>query len=232
MRFVSVPNAATPLWPLPLLIAVLFLVGVHAAWALSMRDGLIPACFPYVDGCVSISRAARHGWGNHLFKLVVIPCAVLHLLVWWLAGRWLQPEADRARAALWMLALGAVSALALAVYATFLGSEGEAYRFLRRYGVTVYFGFGFMAQLLLMRQAAGLGRISPALHRAMASTAAVMLALGVINVAAGMLGVEATMQDRIENASEWLLGLMLVAWYGLLAMAWRRDGFAMALSRG
>ena len=40
-----------------------------------------------------------------------------------------------------MLALGAMSAMALAVYATFLGTEGEAYRFLRRYGVVVYFGF-------------------------------------------------------------------------------------------
>ncbi|WP_411831895.1 hypothetical protein [Pseudoxanthomonas mexicana] len=230
MRFVPVRTDTTPLWPLPLLIAALFLVGVHAAWLLSMRDGLIPACLPYVDGCVSISRAARHGWGNHLFKLVALPCAVLHLLAWWLARRWLAPEAGRAVRL--MLALGALSALALAVYATFLGSEGEVYRFLRRYGVVVYFGCGFVAQLLLMRQAVATARMGTRLHQAMALAAAVMLALGLVNVAAGLVGIDAGLQDRIENASEWLLGLMLVAWYVLLALAWRRDGFAMALSRG
>ena len=52
-----------------------------------------------------------------------------------------------------MLSLGVVSAFALAVYATFLGTEGDIYRFLRRYGVIVYFGFGYLAQLALMRRA-------------------------------------------------------------------------------
>ena len=75
-------DARLPLWPLPLLIAVLFLVAAHAAYLLSIQAGHVPACMPYMEGCVSISRAARHGLGNHLFRMLVIPCAVLHALVW------------------------------------------------------------------------------------------------------------------------------------------------------
>ena len=66
-------NSRIPLWPLPLLLTLLFVVAAHAAYLLSIEGGHVPACIPYLDGCVSISRAARHGWGNHLFRLLVIP---------------------------------------------------------------------------------------------------------------------------------------------------------------
>ena len=142
-------TARIPLWPLPLLIALLFLVAAHAAYLLSIHAGHVPACVPYLEGCVSISRAARHGVGNHLFRLLVIPCAVLHALVWVLAHRWLRGGRR-------MVVLGVGSAIALAVYATFLGTDGETYRFLRRYGVVVYFGFGYLAQLRIrLSRAAG-----------------------------------------------------------------------------
>ena len=39
-----------PLWPLPLLAALLPLFVTHLAWWLSIRDGYIPLCNPYWDG--------------------------------------------------------------------------------------------------------------------------------------------------------------------------------------
>src|SRR5688572_32915846 len=71
-----------PLWPLPLLAAVLPLLVTHLAWWLSVRDGLAPACNPYLDGCVSISRAARHGLGNDLSRMAMLPCAALQAPSW------------------------------------------------------------------------------------------------------------------------------------------------------
>lgn len=215
-------QARLPLWPLPLAITVTFLLAVHAAYALSVRDGWVPACIPYLEGCVSISRAARHGAGNLLFKWLVIPCAGLHAVVWWLSARWLRGAVDASSARAAMLGLGGVSAIALAVYAVFLGSQGEIYGFLRRYGVTVYFGFGFLAQLLLLRVARKQMAIAQGLRWTMAVICVWMLLLGVANVVAGVALDEAALRDRVENALEWQLGLLLVDWFALLALAWWR----------
>jgi len=245
-------DARLPLWPLPLLIALLFLVAAHAAYLLSIQAGHVPACVPYLEGCVSISRAARHGLGNHLFRLLVIPCAVLHALVWLLAHRWL-------RGGRWMVVLGVVSAIALAVYATFLGTEGEAYRFLRRYGVVVYFGFGYLAQLALMRRATRTGELPAGVIATQAWIAAAMLGLGLAS-ATGlrtflpllMLALAAKFElfdvrlieqmdwlvsvadpaarDRWENVFEWWLGLLMVGWYAVLACGWKRHGLALELT--
>ena len=218
-------SARIPLWPLPLLLTLSFLVAAHAAYLLSIQDGHVPACVPYVDGCVSISRAARHGWGNHLFQLLAIPCAVLHALVWWLARHWLR--GGRA-----MLVLGVLSAIALAVYATFLGTEGEAYRFLRRYGVVVYFGFGYLAQLALMRRASLTKALPAGVIATMSWISIAMLGLGVANVVAGLVVDAPSAKDRWENVFEWWLGLLMVGWYAVLASGWRRAGFTMTLHGG
>jgi len=169
-----------PIWPLPLAIALLFTAAAHLGLWLSVREGYIEPCLPVLDGCTSISRAGRHGLANAVFRLLVLPCALLVGLHWWLVARWLGPQA---RAVAW---LGVAAALALAVYATFLGTEGETYRFLRRYGVVCFFGFGYLAQLGFLRAAR-----PPAprrgLLRAMVAVSALMLLLGVANVAAGAM---------------------------------------------
>lgn len=222
----SGPDAPSlPVWPLPLLIALLFVVAAHAAYLLSIQAGHVPACVPYVDGCVSISRAARHGVGNHLFRLLVIPCAVLHALVWLLAHRWL-------RGGRWMTVLGVGSAIALAVYATFLGTEGEAYRFLRRYGVVVYFGFGYLAQLALMRRASRTDALPTRVITWMSWIAAAMLGLGIANVVAGLVVTDASAKDRWENVFEWWLGLLMVGWYAVLALGWWRQGLVATVRTG
>src|SRR5690606_17293494 len=183
----------------PLSVAVLFTVAAHLALWLSIRDGWIEACVPYVEGCTSISRAARHGLGNHVFRLMVLPCAALVGLHWWLAARWLGRGAA---VVAWM---GAAAAMALALYAAFLGTEGEAYRFLRRYGVVCFFGFGYLAQLVfLARLRAGGQGGAPVC--AMLAVALLILALGLANVATGALVDDGRLKDRIENVLAWQLG--------------------------
>ena len=213
-----------PLWPLPLAIAVLFTVAAHVALWLSIRDGHVAACVPVLEGCASISRAARHGLGNHVFRLMVLPCALLVGLHWWLASRWLgRGWHDVA----W---LGGVAAAALAVYATFLGTDGETYRFLRRYGVVCFFGFGYLAQLRFLRGTRGDARAAGRLLAAMVAVSALMLLLGLGNIAAGALVADEGLKDRIENALEWQLGWLLAAWYLLHAGLWRKADTRLAFA--
>jgi len=211
------PAQSFPLWPLPAAIAVLFTAAAHLGLWLSIRDGYVEACVPVLEGCTSISRAGRHGLANHVFRLLVLPCALLVGLHWWLVARWLGRGW---RDVAW---LGAIAALALAVYATFLGSDGEAYRFMRRYGVVFFFGLGYLAQLRFLRGAAA-GTQARGIVRAMIVVSALMLLLGVGNVVATAVVADAGLKDRIENALEWQLGWLLAAWYLLHAGWWRRVG--------
>ena len=64
-----------PLWPLALLAGALPALAALVAWGLSIRFALAPECNPFIDGCVSISRAARHGLPNHVFRAIALPAA-------------------------------------------------------------------------------------------------------------------------------------------------------------
>lgn len=217
-----------PLWPLPLLCALLPLVVSHVALWVSQRYGLIPACNPYLEGCVSISRAARHGPGNDLFRMVMLPTAALQVLCWLAAGQWLRRGHGRAVSARWLPWLGLVAGLFLALYATFLGSEGAVYQVLRRYGITLYFAATYLALLALLH---GLERQSPRgpAYRPLLVVALGFMALGLASIAASYLVAEATQRDRWENVLEWHLGLWLTALFAVLAWCWRREGLRVAL---
>ncbi|PJK01141.1 hypothetical protein CO641_04295 [Lysobacteraceae bacterium NML91-0213] len=214
-----------PLWLLPLTVALVFLLGTHAAWALSVHAGIVPGCIPYLEGCTSISRAAREGLGNHLFRLLMLPNALAIGLHWWLAARWLSASGAGART---VLGAGVAAAAALAVYVTFLGSDGEAYRHLRRYGVVVFFGASFLAQVAFLRAGDARLRTVAPLHDALRAVCALMLVLGVLHVVMLAIAGGSRFQDRFENALEWWLGLGLVAWFLVHARLWRRVGYRLA----
>ncbi|GAA5080926.1 hypothetical protein [Lysobacter panacisoli] len=217
---------SVPLWPLPLLAAAMPFVVGHLAWWLSLRDGLIPSCNLYWDGCVSISRAARYGVGNHLFRMVMLPCATVQALCWLAATLWLRRETGAAMRVLpW---LGLAAAVFLAMYATFLGTEGRAYEAMRRYGINLYFGLTYLALLSVLRV---LSR-PPVRDRAYVPLLVVALgfmALGLASVALRYALDDPALLDRWENLLEWHLGLWLTAMFAVLA--WRWWGERVGLSR-
>ena len=216
------------LWWLPLACAALPVLATHAALAISVREGLVPDCVPYWDGCTSISRAGRHGLAAIVFKLLMLPCAVLQALHWLAARRWLalslpDPAAGRA-----LLPLGLVAGSALAVYVAFLGSEGETYRWLRRYGTLAYFAATFLAQLVFLRRLAQWPRRPRAMHAAMVVVCAAMLALGLASTGIDAVAGDGALEYRLENLVEWHIGLWLTAWFLLQAGLWRRTRFGLA----
>lgn len=222
------------LWLLPLLAGALPVAGIGLAFPIAVGDGHFAACNPLIDGCVSISRAARHGLANHLFRAVLLPAAVLQGAVWCLCAAWLRSlGAPPSRYARWLAPLGLAAAVFLILYGTFLGTEGDWYRWMRRYGVVVYFGFTCLLMLLVggaVRDAArAVGR-----HRRLAQ---LMLALclslpliGVVNSVAPLAIADPVRLDHFENATEWWGALVFSLFFGLLAVAWRRTGYAAVLA--
>lgn len=206
------------LWPLPFAAAAMPFITTWIAFALSTQHGHIEPCNPFWDGCTSISRAARHGLGNHVFRAAMLPCATLQIVFWRLCGLWLKAEGRRGSAALsW---LGLMAGLAMILYATFLGTDGDVYRLLRGYGVKLYFAFTYLALLSTLRGLAKPER-DPA-YRPLLVVALGMLALGLASTAVSYLVTDDSLKDRLENALEWQLGLWLTAMFLAFAWRWRR----------
>src|SRR5262245_58426311 len=135
MREQAGTHPVAVLWPLPLVGGLLPAVAALAALWLSFRLDLIAPCMPLIDGCVSISRAARHDLPNHVFRAMVLPAAVLQALTWLLCSAWLKGREEKPGYSLRVLPwLGALAAVFLVLYGTFLGTDGQSYRWMRRYG--------------------------------------------------------------------------------------------------
>ncbi|TXK59155.1 hypothetical protein [Alkalisalibacterium limincola] len=215
------------LWPLALMVATLPAIATHVAWALSLHAGHIPWCVPYLEGCTSISRAARHGLGNDLFRMVMLPTAALQALFWVAVAAWLRSGGARVAATVpW---LGLLAAVFLALYATFLGSEGDIYRMLRRYGVTVYFAATYLALLASLRALQKTRGARDPGYRPLLVVALGMLALGVLSTAATAFVDSRELKDRIENVLEWHLGVWLTAMFLVVAWRWWREGVRVGL---
>ena len=225
-----------PLWPLAALAAALPCAAALVAWGIATAQGLIPACLPFVDGCTSISRAGRHGLANHVFRTLMMPAAVVQIMAWWVVAQWLRrmaPPAQPLRGLAWILPLGLVAGVALIVYTAFLGVDGPAYRFLRRYGTVAYFGFTCLNLLIAggaIERSCDAGRLHLAAwqRRAFVVLAVTLVALGLCNaVLAAWLGEPA--KDRVENLTEWWGALIFVLAFAALAAMWWREGLRWQL---
>jgi hypothetical protein len=209
------------------LAAILPFVAANVAYLISASADLVPWCFPYLDGCTSVSRAARSGIANPIFRGIMLPFAVVMVLYWWLAAEWLRgfaPQRPRLRRA--MLGFGVVAAVFLVLYATFLGVEGEFYQWMRRYGITVHFSSTVLAQFLLTSVLAGDARLPQWLRRSKLALCALMLALGLASIPLQHFAL-----DRVAalNAVEWSYSLLMLAFFPLTGEAWRLTRFRFRL---
>ncbi len=212
------------LWLLPLAIALLPFAATHIALLLSIEAGHVPACVPYLTGCTSISRAARHGMANDLFQVVMLPVALLHAANWIAARRWFAAVHPARGAAASLVPLGLVAALALAVYASALGTEGDLYRWMRRFGITFYFACSYLAQLVFVHRLGQVERPAGIEQRAMLGIGLLLLAMGIGSVAASATVRDEDLKDAVENVLEWNLALLMTFWFLLQARLWRRLG--------
>lgn len=222
--------------PLPLIAALAPFVAIHIAYWLGIDSGRLPACIPYVDGCTSISSTGRHPPGSFVFKGVQMPFSVLLVWIWSVTHGWLLAlGASRNEPALRALPVaGTVGALALVIYTTFLGTSGDVYEFMRRFGIYFYFLGTWAAQLAVSLSLRRLSRRDrnrrlERLSGRMLMVCAAPLVLGLLNI-----GFKATLDDAdpTENRIEWLAALAMQGWFLLLSVAWRRTAIRVRVSAG
>jgi len=219
---------------LPLIAGLAPFIAINLAMWIGMTWGPLPSCFPYVDGCMSISATGRHPPGSYLFRAVQMPQSILLVLVWYYAGAWLaqlDPPARRATSR-WILAWGVAGALALIIYVTFLGTREPLYEFMRRFGIYLYFLGTVVAQILVTLQL----RVVRASVPSLARTTALMSWLVVLPFVLGILNLilKNVLEDADmwENRIEWIVSTMMQAWFVALHFAWRTTGLTATVSVG
>ena len=130
---------------------------------------------------------------------------------------------NRPRRARTIFLLGAVGAVFLVFYVTALGTEGEWYRWMRRYGVTFYFAGTALAQLLLVavlwpqRRVLHGGRLLGPVNVLMVLVS-LQWVLGVLSVLKHVFFSDPELVDRFENIVEWWFALPMAL--AFLVIAW------------
>ncbi len=206
---------------------VLPILVVNGCYIVSVVGNHIPKCIPYLQGCTSISSAGRYGAAFFLFKSGMIPLALLLAYFWILVRRWLIALGDRQNRELQALVyIGLLGAAFLILYTVFLGTEGDIYSLLRRFGVTVYFSCSYLAQLLLLHRLvtlrdAGKIQLPRSITGGMLTIAIVLLFLGLISIPIGnFLFIDE--KKTAMNIIEWNFALLLSGYYLLAWRAWLR----------
>lgn len=229
------PTRTLMAWPLALLAGLLPLLGTLIAYPLSVHLGLVEACNPFIDGCTSISRAARHGLPNQIFRALLLPAAALQALLWLLCSVWLSDDAAHASRRLRSLHLlpwiGFIAAGFLVLYGSFLGTEGDAYRWLRRYGIVGYFGGTCLAMLLATRALLQSRWRRHALVRLLLVLCLALPLLGLVNSLVPLVYGAAALRDPLQNATEWWAGLAFTLYFFGLAKLWHAADFGLRVGR-
>ena len=208
------------------------LLAITVAHWLGVDAGFLPGCIPYIEGCTSISATGRHPPGSFLFRAVELPFAAFLAILWYLVAGWLKALGETPSLPRWILVCGLTGALALVIYTTFLGTHEPLYEFMRRFGIYFYFAGTMLAQLFASLAFNRYSKLTPApgllrLARSMLALTLLPVILGILNLVLKNL-LDDT--NRVENRIEWIVALMMQAWFVLLYLAWRKTGFGIAVT--
>jgi len=208
------------------LIFLLPLLVVHGAWLWSSMAGAIDWCLPYWSGCTSISRAARSSDALFLFRAVMTFNAALLVSYWLHVSHYLALYSAPKTATRPLNIIGITGAIFLVLYANFLGSDGDFYQLLRRYGVTIYFSFTVLAQMLFLRQLLLRFPAKPVWITYKTWLSVGLLLLGLTSVFCNAL-LTGDARDRWENIIEWHFALGMNSYFLFSALLWHHTGYSL-----
>lgn len=210
---------------LTVIITVLPFIITNIVFLLSAYEGYIPWCIPYIDGCASISKAARNGSSLFIFRATMITYGVLLIGFWIYVRQWLdQLYGYRTAIANVILWLGIVGALSLIVYVDFLGTTGEFNRFMRRFGILIYFICIPLAQILLLRQHY---HILPSLQKGTMKRKLlqyqlyIILLMLIVGMVSGVMEVMHIKTNESENIAEWNLAVLMQLYFLVMVFLWK-----------
>ena len=217
---------------IPLLTALLPIVGINIAYVVAASLDHVPSCFVYLEGCTTISSTGRMAPESLWFRAIIIPCAVLTIMCWRLTGGWLRClEKESYEGSAVIQTLGIMAGLFLILYTVALGFIGPEYAIQRRIGVTLFFVFTFLGQSLLAQRLWRIANRHPDLYpRGLARLKLILcwfiLIVGLISIPiSNLIGTDAP-----QNIVEWNFSVLMYSYFLLIFWGWRVTGFSARLS--
>lgn len=220
---------------LAIILTLLPLLASNGAYLLSAYEGYVPWCNPYIDGCTTISRAARSGDSIFLFRATMIAYGVVLIGFWIYSKHWLnilhgQPT-KIAHVILW---LGITGAISLIIYIDFLGTTGEVNRFMRRHGVMIFFTLTPLAQLLMLNQHYNIMNNNPKASinvKALQYQLVILLLMLLIGIISILLNLTQNKTYETENIVEWNFSLLLTLYFAGMIFIWKGYRHVFTVSR-
>jgi len=217
--------------------ALLPFITTHLAYLIAAGMGHVEWCVPYWDSCTSISATGRQLPEKIWFKAGMIPAAMVTVLFWWCAAGWRRRAAptDHRVALMAMPLLGSIAACALILYTAALGEEGDTFRLIRRTGIVLSFALTFISQTLLARLIGELARRRAdewlqRKYRGLLGLLLLLLATGVLSLV--LEGISGAVYDRVEDAFEWIMALLLNLYFAMLAPIWKQERAVLIINTG
>ena len=217
---------------LAIILTILPLLACNGAYLLSAYEGFIPWCIPYIDGCTTISRAARSGNAIFLFRVAMIAYCVFLMWFWIYSRHWLNllhgHSTKTAHIILW---LGLTGTISLVIYVAFLGTTGEVNNFMRRFGIMIFFTLTPLAQLLLLNQHYKILSKTPEVlinRRVLQYQLIVLLLMLIIGIVSSLLGVTQSKTYESENIVEWNFSLLLAMYFAGMVFIWKNFRYSFS----
>ncbi|MCS5544110.1 MAG: hypothetical protein NZ767_04840 [SAR86 cluster bacterium] len=208
------------LWYLPLSIGLLAIFSGNLTFLLAVNEGFIETCFPYFEGCSSISKAGRKGLAAIFFKLTIIPVMTLLSVYWVITYNLIRNTygINKIQGKI-MLFFGIIGSFFGIIYTSFLGSEGDIYQLLRRFGIYFFFLGTYLGQILETNL---IGNIEATKLSFYPKTMRfITFFIGCIILISMPVYGFFDEDDWLENILEWNITLLIFLYFILSSLFWR-----------
>ena len=208
------------LWYLPLSIGLLAIFSGNLTFLLSVNEGFIETCFPYFEGCSSISKAGRKGLAAIFFKLTIIPVMTLLSVYWVITYNLIRNTygINKIQGKI-MLLSGIIGSFFGIIYTSFLGSEGDIYQLLRRFGIYFFFLGTYLGQLLETNLIVNIEATKLSFYPK--TMRLITFFIGCIILISVPVYGFIDEDDWLENILEWNLTLLIFLYFILSSLFWR-----------
>lgn len=217
---------------IPILTALLPIIGVNLAYLISSSYDHVPTCIVYLEGCTTISSTGRAAPESLWFRALMIPSAVLSMICWRMIGAWLQCLEGRLyRGTVIIQTLGIIAGIFLIIYTVALGFIGPEYTLQRRLGVITFFGCTYLAELLLARRLWYIALNQPGIYPMRLAKQKLYLCVFLLVVGLASIPISNYFgSDALENIVEWNFSVIVYGYFFLVYMGWKATGFKAELA--
>ena len=217
--------------------ATLIFVAINVCFVMAASSGHIPWCCPYLEGCVSISKASRHVPEVQIYRIMIMSSAVLMIGYWALCGSWLRQlyndygptgsQSPREPRRWVFVYVGIIAAVCLAINAGLIGDSEGIYKNIRRECVRVFFIGTVLAQCMFALKLNKLVKQNNLYQLNKMNNIKIALCAGQLMLAIlfAFIAPFFNHSKNIENIAEWNIVLLMLIFFVSTGISWKKTQF-------